>query len=83
MVDREQVGGTLDSLGVEMTVNAGDLISHAMVIARLVQPDGSVVIRSAWSAGLAWDDRLKLTHIAHQSELRRSIDPRDTEQDDL
>lgn len=56
----QAIGPVLDGLGVTLDLDDGDLIASALVIAKVVGPDGSVSLHLADSQGLSWIDQMGL-----------------------
>lgn len=65
----EPIGSLLDSLGVEVTRNEGELFAGAVVLLKVVAQDGSVTLRTCASDGLSWIERVGMFRTAEQSDL--------------
>lgn len=63
------IGEILDGLGVRATQNEGDLVSDALVILKVVEPDGGVRLSLAWSEGMSWIERLGMVTAAQALEV--------------
>lgn len=50
----QKVGDILDGLGVTLDLDDGDLVSSAVVVLKVVPPDGSPVLRMVRDAGSDW-----------------------------
>jgi hypothetical protein len=72
------IGQTLDNLGVTQELSDGDLITDALVLTKIVGPDGRVQLGIATSEGMSWLDKLGLAHaylqVDNQSGLERADD---------
>lgn len=70
----EPIGNLLDSLGVEHRPSDGELVSDAVVLLKVINEDGRVSMRIAWSDGLSWIERLGMLRAAEHLELPGSGD---------
>jgi hypothetical protein len=50
----QHIGSILDSLGVELDLDEGDLITSAVVLCKVVQGDGTVTLGYAHTEGMCW-----------------------------
>lgn len=57
MSDRQPVGDLIDSLGVKLAHDSGDLVTAAVVLLVVVDSDGDEVLRCGWSEGMGWLQR--------------------------
>jgi len=64
----QPVGNLLDSLGVTWSPDHGDLPASAIVLLKVIDQDGDVTLRTAWSEGLSWIERLGMLHAAELTE---------------
>ncbi|AYD81692.1 hypothetical protein SEA_KROMP_91 [Streptomyces phage Kromp] len=64
----QKIGQLLDALGVEATLDEGDLPTDAFVILKVIKADGTVTLASARSEGLDWITRLGMVTAAQQIE---------------
>jgi len=62
------IGQLLDSLGVQGVLREGDLPSEAIVILKVVGPEGKVRVQAAWSEGMDFITRRGLLDVALVSE---------------
>lgn len=69
MPEPQPIGRLVDSLGVEHRPADGELVLGAVVLLKVMEPDGEVSMRSAWSPGLSWMERVGMHQAAAQSEL--------------
>lgn len=70
MTDTAQpLGQMLDALGVTHTPDDGELVTDAVVIMKVVDASGKVSLRSAWSDGMSWIERLGMLRVAERVEL--------------
>lgn len=73
-VEVEDVGQLVGALGVTMRKLApGELVAGAVVLLRVVDDEGNTYMRTTWSTGMTWLDRLGLVHAAHEVELKQSV----------
>ena len=59
----------LDALGVTHTPNDGEIVTDAVVALKVVDADGRVSLRLAWSDGMSWIERLGMLRAAERVEL--------------
>lgn len=64
----EPLGNLLDSLGVVHTPDEGEMVTDAVVLMKVVDEHGGVILRTAWSEGMSWIERLGMLHAAEASE---------------
>jgi len=70
-----QVGSLVDSLGVEIrTLDDGDMVTDVLLIAKVVDAEGSVRLALAWSDGMSWIERLGMITAAQGIEMPTSSD---------
>lgn len=62
------IGDVLDGLGIEATLDNGDLPAAAIVLLKVIQPDGSSRLSMASSDGLDWIERVGMLRVAEQLE---------------
>lgn len=61
----QDVGQILNGLGVTAESLSGDeLVSDALVLMKVIAPDGSVTLLHAYSEGMSWIERLGMLHAA-------------------
>ena len=65
----EPIGNLLDSLGVEVSLEEGDLAACAIVLLKVIDVDGSVRLQTCTSDGLSWIERLGMLRAAEHVEL--------------
>lgn len=69
MSDAEQpVGATLDALGITATIEPGTLVSGAIILLKLLLPDGRERLTVAHSDGLGWIERTGMLRVAETIE---------------
>ena len=68
MTDYVPVGERIDALGVMSTIEDGDLVSAAVVLMKVVEPDGTVRLTIGWSDGMSWIERLGMLTAATAAE---------------
>lgn len=64
----QHLGDRIDGLGCTTTLEDGDLIAGAVVLLKVVEPDGTVRLSMTWSEGMAWTERLGMLHAALASD---------------
>jgi len=65
----EPIGNLLDSLGIEHSPEEGELVAGAIVLLKVIDPEGRTALRLAWSDGLSWIERCGMFRVAEQQEL--------------
>lgn len=65
----QPVGRLLDSLGVEHRQVDGELVLGAVVLLKVMAPDGEVSMRAAWSPGMSWMERVGMHQAAVEADL--------------
>lgn len=68
------IGPVIDGLGCEPILEEGDLVDAAVVVLKVVEPNGDVRLSVCWSEGMSWIERLGMLRAAERVEL-----PRDAE----
>lgn len=69
MAERVPLGDMLDKLGVRSGIAPDDLVTDAMVLLKVLEPDGSVRLAFAWSEGMSWIERLGMVTAAQAVEM--------------
>lgn len=64
----ESIGNLLDSLGVTHSPDEGEMTTDAVVLLKVVDMDGNVSMRLAWSEGMSWIERLGMLTAADHIE---------------
>lgn len=64
-------------LGIESGLADGDLVEAAVVLVKVVDPEGKVRLRIAWSDGLSWIERRGMIEIARDADIadEPTVDP--------
>lgn len=65
----EPIGSLIDSLGITHTPREGELVSAAIVLLKVHEPDGRVALRTCNSDGLSWIELLGMLRAAEHVEL--------------
>ncbi len=65
---RVPIGDILDARGVVAGMDDGDLVAGAIVLLKVVDEDGDVILRTAWSEGMSWIERLGMLHAAEVAD---------------
>jgi hypothetical protein len=71
MAEEQKIGQILDSLGVTMCLDPGDLVTDVVVIMKVVEEDGTVNIGVTKSEGTDWITKLGLLNAADRLEGNR------------
>lgn len=71
MSDRnaQPIGEVIDGLGCATALREGDLAAAAVVIMKVIEPDGSVRLAVTWSDGMSWIERLGMLRAAEHMDL--------------
>lgn len=64
----EPIGDLLDSLGVEHEPLDGELVAGAVVLLKVITDDGCVTLRTAYSDGMSWLERVGMLRSAEINE---------------
>lgn len=64
----DPIGAQIDGLGVVASLNEGDLIEAAVVLLKVIDPEGAVRVKVAWSDGMDWTTRRGLIEVARDTE---------------
>lgn len=67
--DNGTLGQIIDGLGCTPTINEGDLVADAVVVMKVIEPDGSVRLSITWSESLSWIERLGMLRAAERMDL--------------
>jgi hypothetical protein len=62
----QQIGPILDGLGTTIDLADGDLVEHAVVLAKVHSVDGAVSVALSDSDGMSWLEQLALIAAATQ-----------------
>jgi hypothetical protein len=65
----EPLGDLINALGVEHSPDPGEMTTDAIVIMKVVTSDGRVLLRTCYSDGMSWVERVGMLRIAERSEL--------------
>jgi hypothetical protein len=68
------IGIIIDGLGCSASLEEHDLIADAVVIMKVIEPDGSVRLSIAWSDGMSWIERLGMLRAAEHIDLPRQAE---------
>lgn len=75
----EIIGQRLDTLGVTAKLRPGDLVSDALVLLQVVEPDGDIRVQVCWSDGMTWLNRRGMLEAARDAERIPPTPRRDDE----
>lgn len=73
----QPAGPILDGLGVTIDLSDGDLVSDAVVIAKVVDGEGNVTVSLSSSESMSWLDQYGLLSAAHQVVISSNFETRD------
>ena len=76
------IASIVESLGVTLSVREDDLVTDAVVIAKVVEADGSVRLALTWSEGMSWIERYGLLTAAVAIDSPVNGGARDDDDDD-
>lgn len=62
--DPRKVGDIADALGVELNLYEDDMVTDVLVLAKVVEADGSVRLSYCASDGMSWIERIGLLSAA-------------------
>jgi hypothetical protein len=68
------LGSLIDMLEVSRVTRAGETVTGAVVLLKIVDQDGCVHLGAAWSPELSWLERVGMLREAEQVEHRRERD---------
>lgn len=66
--EAQKIGQLLDTLGVTMSLDEGDMVTDVLVIMKVVEADGTVNIGVTKSEGTDWITKLGLLDAANRLE---------------
>ncbi|MFD9443412.1 hypothetical protein [Streptomyces sp. NPDC060001] len=72
-MSEQPIGPILDGLGTTIFLDEGDLVASALVITKVIEPDGDVSLAIASSEGLSWIEQNGLLASAQQIVSQASI----------
>lgn len=78
----QPAGPILDGLGVTIDLADGDLVENAIVIAKVLGPDGGVTVSLSSSESMSWLDQLGLLVAGSDVVRQPRYEVRDTDEDD-
>jgi hypothetical protein len=73
----QPAGALLDSLGVKLDLDEGDLIASTVVLAKVVKEDGTVTLAYGHSEGMCWIEGVGLITAGSDVVRRGYIDADD------
>lgn len=68
MSEPRPLGDVLDALGLKATVRDGDLVSSAVLVMSVIEPDGRERVSVAWTDGQSFIARRGLLELARDGE---------------
>lgn len=78
----QPIGPILDGLGVTIDLADGDLVSDAVVVAKVVDADGNVSVALSSSESASWLDQFGLVAAAYRVTIASQFETRDTDPGD-
>jgi hypothetical protein len=72
--EQPRLGSIIDSLGCSPELKEHDLVDSAVVILKIVEPDGTVRLSTCWSENISWLERVGMIRSAEQREHRDTYD---------
>ncbi len=73
----QPAGPIIDGLGVTIDLSDGDLVSDAVVIAKVVTADGGVTVALSSSESMSWLDQFGLIAAANRVVVSTHFETRD------
>jgi hypothetical protein len=77
----QNIGQVLDSLGLQVSLDEGELISGAIVILETIDPDGDVALQVVEDSGVSWVRKIGMLKVALAGSMDE-ISLRTTDNDD-
>lgn len=68
------IGQIIDGLGCKPDLEAEDLVADAVIILKIIEPDGQVRLSTCWSENISWLERVGMIRSAEQREHRDAFD---------
>ena len=68
------LGNLIDMLGVTHNTAPGQTVCAAVVLLKIVDADGCVILAAEWSPELSWLERIGMLRQAEQTEHQRQRD---------
>lgn len=65
----QPLGTILDTLDVNATIDPDDLVEAAVVILKVIEPDGDVRLTVGWTQGMSWLERRGMVESARDCEI--------------
>lgn len=65
------LGSVMDMLGISHRAVPGETVCGAVVLLKIVDDDGCVVLSAEWSADISWLERVGMLREAEKAEHRR------------
>lgn len=66
----EPIGNLLDSLGIDLDLDDGELVAGALVLLKTVDEDGAIGLRIRWSDGLDYLERIGMLYAGRTIETQ-------------
>jgi hypothetical protein len=74
---KDALGPIIDGLGCTPTLDQDDLVAAAVVVMKVIEPNGTVRLSISWSDGLGWIERLGMLRAAERIDLPVEADTLD------
>jgi len=68
MEQDKTTGQLVDILGAELTLRDDDLVAGVVIVAKVIEGDGTVRLSQCWSEGMSWIERVGMLHTARVTE---------------
>lgn len=65
----QPLGPIIDGLGCTPSLEEDDLVAAAVVVMKVIEPNGTVRLSISWSDGLGWIERLGMLRAAERIDL--------------
>lgn len=75
--NQQPIGPIIDGLGCTTSLEEGDLVAAAVVVMKVIEPNGTVRLSITWSDGLGWIERLGMLRAAERIDLPVEADSLD------
>jgi len=66
--EQQPIGDIIDGLGITSAISEGELVDGAIVLLKVLQPDGSTRLSLSHSEGLGWIERAGMLRVAEVLE---------------
>jgi hypothetical protein len=63
------LGQIIDGLGCTANLEEGDLVADAVILLKVIEPDGTVRLSTCWSENISWIERSGMLRTAERQDL--------------